>query len=434
MTAKKGARARGSINKRGNSYRVRYTHPVTKKLLSGGTYPKKGIAEARLTAILASIDNGTWQDPNAPKQARTLGEYAARQIETGITRQGKATRIGTKNKNRIFWRNGLKPFYDLEPDEVTPDMVRAWYLKRQQVAPSSASSEAGHLRAIFTSLINERAYDRANPVERHLTRVEVQKEQPKRIPPAQLNALIAFYDEQAPQYALAVCLGVFAGLRIGEIRGLTRADIVKDGERYIVDVGKQAAWDVIGNEFYDELPKTNASLRHIPLPVALNERVEQHLRGMDDKLKSAVLFTPRARKDGKPNAHKFVGKSPWRNLWLRACLAAGIDYMVDSDGERVPYNPADFKGGRGHKRPDVEQRHVLTFHGLRGIYGTAISEVSHQSYMARSLLGHAKQGVTERHYLADVPEQARAALADAAYEVLTGARSNIIEFKARSVA
>ncbi|MBB4071727.1 tyrosine-type recombinase/integrase [Canibacter oris] len=322
----------------------------------------------------------------------------------------------------------------MEPDEVTPDIVRAWYLKRQQVAPSSASSEAGHLRAIFASLISERAYDRVNPVPSHLTRIKTKPKELDRLTPGQLNALIAFYDEQAPQYALAVCLGAFAGLRIGEVRALTRADLTSDGERYTVRVNKQAAWNDESGEFYEADPKSADSVRQIPLPAALKERVEQHLRGMDNKLKSAILFTPRARKDGKPNAHKFVGKSPWRNLWLRACLAAEIDYMVDSDGERVPYNPAEFKGGRGHKRPDVVQRHVFKFHGLRGIYATALGEVSNQSYMAGQLLGHSSKGVTERHYLAAVPEQARAALADAAYEVLTGARSNIIEFKARSVA
>lgn len=98
---------------------------------------------------------------------------------------------------------------------------------------------------------------------------------------------VEFIAAQCGNYRLAILLSAWSAVRLGELLALTRQDVTKRNEQYWVRISKQV--QSRGEGLYETDPKSEAGYRTVPIPEALNNDVETHLRNVE-KAKDSLLF------------------------------------------------------------------------------------------------------------------------------------------------
>jgi Phage integrase, N-terminal SAM-like domain len=131
------------IEKRGNSYGVKYTDPETGRERSR-TFGKQGDADRFMTTTKADQLRGVWVDPVL---ARTpFSEYSSEWRKTIRAEPGALLNIDGRLRNHVL------PFFgSFTLEQIKPSHVRVWLtsMSRQRLAPATVKAAYWTLKSML---------------------------------------------------------------------------------------------------------------------------------------------------------------------------------------------------------------------------------------------------------------------------------------------
>lgn len=253
--------ASGSVTRRGESWRARYTHPETGSRHQR-TFTRQVDAQRWLRVQLESLDTGAWVNPEDGRI--TFSSYFAAWSQLQVWTDGtlKAMSLAARDAS----------FKDLELRKIRPTHVEGWVkeMSVRGLAPGTIKTRLVNVRSVFRAAIRDKviAVDPTSGVRLPRQR---KREASMEIPtPGQVKAILEAADERFVAF-VAVC--AFAGLRLGEAAALQRDDI--DFLRRELRVRRQVQRAGAG-EVEIRLPKYGSE-RTVPLPDDLLAILSRHI-------------------------------------------------------------------------------------------------------------------------------------------------------------
>lgn len=258
--------AKGSVARRGTSWRARYRHPETGRQHQA-TFRRQADAQRWLRAELSAIDVGGWTDPRAGRV--TLADY----YEHWSARQVWAS--GTEKAMSLAVRSA--PFADLELAKIRHTHVEAWIKamsvgtsSRRALAPGTIKTRVVNVRSVLRAAVRDEliAKDPSDGVRLPRQR---KRAAAMTIPtPGEVGELL---DAADSHFVAFVAVAAFAGLRLGEAAALQLDDVDFLGRRIKVQRQVQRA----GHGRVElSLPKYGSE-REVPAPPQLLEILARHV-------------------------------------------------------------------------------------------------------------------------------------------------------------
>jgi integrase len=349
-----------SIDRRPNGkWRARY------RLHPGGPqrakhFDRKADAERFLTRVQSQLLEGAFVDPDAGK-AR-LADYVAAWQQAQVHRPTTAAQVDAHLRNHI-----LPTFGDRAVASIRPSEIQSWVRSCAQVlAPATVEL----VYRIFSGILADAAADRL--IARNPAKGVRLPRKPKRpVEPPSLDRVEAVIEAMPDGYRALVVLAAGTSLRQGECLGLTvdrvdflRRSITVDGQLVLAGSGPP----VFGP------PKTEASVRSVPLPDVVGEAIALHIERWPPG-PSALLFT---NGSGGP-----IRRNRFNEVWRSATQRAGAER--------------------------------LRFHDLRHFYASLFIRHGESVKVVQARLGHASASETldtYAHLWRDNEERTRAAVDD----------------------
>jgi integrase len=292
------------------------------------TFQTEGAARVWLETERRLIEADRWTPPaerveamrraeEDRRNAPTIREFATAYIErkklsaTSRERYGQLLRfyilaepVPSKKKGVRAKKIAKAGLGDVLVQELTRSQVRAWWNGLPVEKRESSCSQAYDLlRAVMNAAVDEEMID-VNPVR---VKGASKPSKERDLDPLPVPTLYAIADAMPEQYRLGVLIGGVLGLRSGEVRALSRADVdVKDALLKVERSVKEAERTMtIGPT------KTEKSRRTVPIPKALLPDFREHLRDHVMWGKDTLLFP---RSDGGP-----VRSAAWLKMFKKAC-------------------------------------------------------------------------------------------------------------------
>jgi integrase len=232
-----------------------------------------------------------------------LADYAERWMARMVPTWRAATAAAVTNslEHHVMPVLGRRPVVSLR----RPDLEALY--ATLALAPSTVAVVHQHVSQLLAAAVEDGLIVR-NPA----TRARLPKREPAKAQPVPLEVVERIADALPDWMAVAVPLGIGAGLRQGEASGLTvdRVDFLRRTLR--VDrqlVSRHVPAPVLGP------PKTSSSNRTIPLASFLLDALADHLRRFPAGPGELVLRSPA----GLP-----LDSDRFGHQWRRACRAAGM--------------------------------------------------------------------------------------------------------------
>lgn len=350
-------------------------------------------ARDRIDAIKASFRSGNWRSPEqiaeekaeAERQRKadsySFGDYAKSWFEV----RESSLSPTTLRSYRANYRNHLGPKWaDVPLKQIRTAEVRQWLAAELAPGRDGARRRAYELfRAILNTAVEDEFLD-FNPCKRNLLRSGKRsgsgssRHAPRALSVAELKALA----DEVPEWqrVLILVMGL-VGLRLGEARELRRKDVDLGAAQ--LHVRRAVSGD--GKNKVLGTPKTEASIRTIPLADEVVELLRGHLAAMTLKSDDALLF-PSSR-----DVRKHIG-------------ARTVQLNVERAARRL------------------EIPHVSP-HDLRHTAASLVSRESGNPAVTQKILGHTTATMALRYTHADSSQQL-SALGAIASEVLGGEESS----------
>lgn len=238
------------------------------------------------------------------------------------------------------------------------------------------------------------------------TRVDYGEDGPVVIPPKEaLAALLAAADARAPddkgQAAAFVRVLLFCGLRMSELRGLTRPGVVATGPRQVLKVTQRAdKWNAIG------APKSAGSRRVVPLGPETAQALRVWLLAAP-KGDLGLVFP-----NGSGNVESHANF--WNRLWAPLLGEAGI-------ADRVPRQRKNRNTGKVETIETWSPHYG--FHAMRHAFASIHIENGITPKKLSTLMGHATIKLTMDTYGHLWPDaEGDAGIASAAEGLIMGAK------------
>ena len=179
-------------------------------------------------------------------------------------------------------RHAIPALGALPLDRITPDVIRAWHNALAPDAPTSRARTYALVRTILASAVQEGVIG-VNPARiRGASTVRAATEVTTATP-EQVEALAGAMPDRL---GLAVLLGAWCQLRVGETLALRRRDI--DPDTGTVHVVRGVTWQASTAHFGP--PKTAAGVRLVHMPTAMLPAVRTHLENHVGSGRDALLF------------------------------------------------------------------------------------------------------------------------------------------------
>lgn len=346
------------IEKRGpGRWRARYRDPQDRE--RSQTFARRVDAERFLDTIRGELVAGQYVDPTAGQV--TFKEYAERWRALQVHRPTTVAQLDTHLNRHVYPVLGDRPIGSVRRSEL-----QAWVKGRSDVlAPGTVIVIWRWVSSIFRAAVDDGVV-RTSPCRG----VKLPKRERQQVVPLETETVRALIDAMPDRYRVAVVLAATTGLRQGEILGLAVDRI--DFLRRQVRVDRQLV-TIQGQEPFLAPPKTEASVRTVPLPQvavdALARHVEQYGTGP-----GGLVFTDDA---GEP-----VPRFTFSRVWRPAAAVAGIPT------------------GTG-------------MHALRHYYASLLIRHGESVKVVQSRLGHASAAETldtYSHLWPDSEDQTRAAV------------------------
>jgi integrase len=338
-------------------------------------FDRKADGERFLTRVESSKLDGSYLDPAAGRVS--VCEYAERWRLAQVHRQSTADRLEVELRRRVYPAFGDRPIASLRPSEV-----QVWVKGLSaEVAPATVALTVRTLASVYRAAIRDRVVV-SSPCE-GVKLPEVPREQ---VVPASVAEVRALFEAAPGRLRATVLLGAGAGLRQGEVFGLTVDRI--DFLRRAVRVDRQLVTPKVGEPVLGP-PKRPASVRTVPVGRVVIDGLAAHMAAHPAEPGELVFTT----ESGDP-----VRRSRAAEVWRATARAAGVE---------------------------------MRFHDLRHFYASALIRAGLSVKVVQSRLGHASAVETLNvysHLWPDDEDRTRQAvddlLADSAEDWLrTGATS-----------
>lgn len=321
-----------SIQKRENGrWRARYRDAAGKE--HARHFRRKIDAQQWLDEVTASMVTGAYVAPGAGRI--TFREYAEEWRKVQVHRSGTVASVEGALKRHVYPVIGDRPLESVRPSDIQA------MVKGMKLSPSSVRVAMRYVSGIFKAAVMDRRISVSPCVGIRLPRVEVQ-----RVEVISTETVTAMIDAVPERMRAMLVLAAGTGMRQGEIFGLTvdRLDFL----RRTVRVDRQ----LVDGQFGP--PKTDSSVRTIPLPRTVVDALAAHLKAFP------------AGDDG----HVFTRTSgaPWRRSafsveWTRA-------------------------------RKATETPEDVTMHSFRHYYASLLIRHSESVKVVQDRLGHATAAET----------------------------------------
>ncbi len=327
-----------SIDKVSAGWRARWRAPDGAS--RSKTFKRKAEADRHLATVEASKVTGAYVDPSAGRVS--FRDYAERWRAMQVHRASTACQVETNLRRHVYPVLGSRPLAAIRPSEV-----QAWVRGlTSELAPGTVELTYRYVAAIFRAAVADRAVAMSPCVG-----VRLPKAERHAVEPLAVEAVEALTFAMPERYRALVVLAAGTGLRQGEAFGLTvpRVDFL----RRVVRVDQQLVL-LPGGAPTLAPPKTDASVRTVPLPAVVLEALARHLHDHppgDD----GFVFTNDA---GRP-----IRRTRFSDVWRAAVARAGLPAGVH-------------------------------FHDLRHFYASLLIRHGESVKVVQTRLGHASAGET----------------------------------------
>lgn len=237
------------------------------------TLPRKQDAERFLTALRAEMLRGAYIDPDAGRVL--VADYALQWVE------GRPHRPSTAEHQRRLVRNHVAAtaLGRMRMSTVRASDVQAWASGRARVLqPSTTRVVVQLVRSVFAAAVVDRMIG-VSPVQR----ITLPRHEAPRVVPLSVTQVRDLADHVPARCRAMVLAQAGLGLRVGELLGLSVADV--DFLRHVVHVRRQLSRDT---RRLDPC-KTPRSVRNVPLPDVVAEALAKHIA--DHPPVNGLLFT-----------------------------------------------------------------------------------------------------------------------------------------------
>ncbi len=207
-------------------------------------------------------------------------------------------RPSTLRSYRVYLdRHVLPALGDIPLDRVTPEVIRVWHGSLAPDAPTVRARAYALVKTVLSTAVEEGILD-ANPCRLRGASTAPVKTEVITATPEQIATLA---DAMPERLRLAVLLGAWCQLRVGETLALRRRDI--DVEDRTVKIVRGVTWQ--GPEPTCGPPKTRAGVRTVHMPATMVPDVIAHLAAYVAADDDALLF---ATSPGRPIHLSWFGR------------------------------------------------------------------------------------------------------------------------------
>jgi integrase len=248
-------------------------------------YREPGTASWRTTTLKATTPKAAKHERDALLAALREGRQAARSDSTlaALCDEWLATRSAAATAGRLAARTyeydctqvkRIKPVLGhLRVQALTVTDVRRLLDRTSTLAEWTRYGLLRTLKAVLKTARDEGLIlrDPTEVLQRHERPKQHSRRKGQRLSPEQLGAVIATAEKKAPSYAVVIVLLAFTGMRIREALAVRWQDV--DVDSATLRVHCQLAID---DRTIVPKPKTDASLRELPILPALRRRLIAH--------------------------------------------------------------------------------------------------------------------------------------------------------------
>ena len=281
-------------------YRARYIGPDQALHNAPLTFQTREDAEAWLTDERRLISSGSWTSPTARLTASRRAEEARlARVFDDYARAWLAGRHDLRPSTIDSYRSALSrhlvPAFGRTPiDEITHEMVRAWYASYGQRTPTARAHAYAVLTSIMSQALDDELIARTPCRIKGGGRAKVMREPDV----LTLAELLALAEAMPRRHRALTLLAGLCGLRFGEAVALRRRDV--DLEGGIIRVTRTAVRT--GGVKTTGPPKTEAGRRSVAMPRAVVDALETHLLEFPVTHRDGLIFTGRDGNQLAPSA------------------------------------------------------------------------------------------------------------------------------------
>jgi len=307
------------------------------------------------------------------------------------------------------WTHIVPHLGDYQLNAIKTKQLGEWLKTLKETAGSGTGNEAWrYLSAIFQSAIDDERLTR-NPC-RNQTTLRVPPRPPVKPRAWTKEQVLAVQVALDPRFQLCVDLGVGAGLRSGEVFGLSEDDIDFEGRRILV----RRQVKKVGVKLAFALPKGEKT-REVPVPDYLLKRIAEALEARPARRVTLPWKDPRPPKTERekderaPQTHALIltaarGGAIRRDgfanrVWKPALSAAGV-----IPPPRVTEHPLAHRPGKFRTVKTYQESRENGFHALRHTFASVQLDAREPIVAVSKWLGHADPSITLRIYAHMMPE------------------------------
>ena len=279
---------------RSGRIQAEYTGPDLLMHHAPDTFTAQVDAESWLAGERRLIERGIWTPPETRDEDEepplTLAMYAGQWLAD------RELKPKTRQHYRSLLDHYLLPVLgDRELTEITPLVVRSWWVGMGNGTPTTRAHAYSLLRTIMNTALGEQLIT-ANPC--HI-RGAGNAKTVHRAKPATVEELTAITEAMPDRYQLMVMLAAWCALRFGELTELRRRDV--DVVAGLVRVRRAVTWvrgvdperpksvvPIVGT------PKSDSGIRDVHVPPHLLPMLAYHLAEYAEPGRDGLLF-PAAR-------------------------------------------------------------------------------------------------------------------------------------------
>lgn len=318
-------------------WQVRYVDPAGRQRLKA--FEKKGDANDFRTEVEHKTRVGAYVDPDAGKV--TFEAYAEAWRSVQPWRPGTAAAIESRLRKWAYPVIGARPIGAVRPTEIQALVKKA----SESLAPKTVQGVANSVQAVFLGAVRDRLIYVSPATDLRLPNLV--DEEP--VVPLDRDQWTAFAAALPERWRIAAWIGVGAGLRGGEVRGLTvdRVEFLKrelrvDRQMVTLPSGKVTKFAAL---------KTKASRRTLPVSATLLAELSKHIAKFPDPdAKRGLLLTT---EDGRP-----VSRQVFSWNVAKAATLAGFGEKQRFHALRHTYASALIAGGCSIKVVQARMGHA----------------------------------------------------------------------------
>jgi integrase len=365
------------------------------------SFHKKADADTWLADAQSKSKAGEFTDPRRGNML--LRDYVQDEWWPTVTGDpGTLEVVHGRVRKHILPRLGGMPL-----NTIKLPQLRRWLADLEEdIGPSTIGVTWGNLSAILQAAVEDeripRNYCKSTSIK------------PPTVPERKARAwaktqVLAVREAITDRYRVMVDLGVGAGLRQGEMFGLSVDDI--DREAGVIHVRRQIR--KVHNRLAFAPPK-RGKVRDVPLSSGLDALLTAHMQQFPPKkirlpwVNPDEPETPRQEKERAPQTHELLLTSPWgkalrrdswnQRHWKEALVAARV--IPEPATRKVPVKGTDkFRTVKTYAESREYGLHALRHTFVSQLLGAGTSIVAVSSYV-----GHKDPSITLRIYAHMMPE------------------------------